>query len=62
MMQWCWEIEPYKRPSFSALVNTLSKSIENVNQAGYFHVGAFTDIDPDSSVDHNCSASSKLLQ
>ena len=48
MMQWCWEMEPDERPSFSILVNTLSKSLEN--QAGYLRVGAFTD-NPDSSID-----------
>ena len=40
MMQQCWEIEPDKRPSFSTLVNTISKSLEK--QAGYLRVGAFT--------------------
>ena len=43
MMLWCWEMEPGKRPSFSALVETLSKTLEEM--AGYLHVGAFTDLD-----------------
>ena len=43
MMLWCWEMEPGKRPSFSALVQTLSKTLEEM--AGYLHVGAFTDLD-----------------
>ena len=50
MMQWCWEMEPDERPTFSTLVNTLSKSLEK--QAGYLRVGAFTN-NPDSSVDEN---------
>ena len=43
MMLQCWEMEPAKRPSFSALVQTLSKTLEEM--AGYLHVGAFTDLD-----------------
>ena len=43
-MQWCWKMEPGKRPSFSTLVKTISQSLED--QAEYLHVGAFTD--PDS--------------
>ena len=42
MMMWCWEMEPDKRPSFSALVQTLSKSLEVM--AGYLHIGAFADL------------------
>ena len=41
MMISCWEMEPGKRPSFSALAQTLSKSLEDM--AGYLHIGAFTD-------------------
>ena len=43
MMLQCWEMEPAKRPSFSALVEMLSKTLEEM--AGYLHVGAFTDLD-----------------
>ena len=62
MMQWCWKMEPDKRPSFATLVSTLSKSLEV--QAGYLHVGAF--ITPgnnrDSSMDHNiCTSSSEEI-
>ena len=57
-MQWCWEMEPDERPSFSTLVNTLSKSLEN--QAGYVHVGAFTS-NPDSSIDQNRASSDQEL-
>ena len=39
MMLCCWEMEPDKRPSFSILVQTLSKSLEKM--AGYLHIGAF---------------------
>ena len=39
-MMWCWEMEPSKRPSFSTLVQTLSKSLEKM--AGYLHVSDFT--------------------
>ena len=42
-MLYCWEMEKDKRPSFSALVQTLSKSLEEM--ADYLHVGAFTDLD-----------------
>ena len=57
MMQWCWKMEPDKRPSFSTLVNTLSESLEK--QAGYLHVGAFTPgNNRDSSMDHNNSCKS----
>ena len=57
-MQWCWEMEPDERPSFSTLVNALSKSLEN--QAGYAHVRAFTS-NPDSSIDQNCAISDQEL-
>ena len=43
MMMWCWEMEPSKRPSFSTLVQTVSKSLEEM--ADYLHIGAFTDFD-----------------
>ena len=41
-MMWCWEMEPDKRPSFSTLVQTLSKSLEKM--AGYLHIRAFADL------------------
>ena len=37
----CWEMEPSNRPSFSALVKTLSNSLEEM--ADYLHIEAFTD-------------------
>ena len=43
MMMWCWEMKPDERPSFSILVQTLSKSLADM--AGYLHVGAFTEFD-----------------
>ena len=43
MMLWCWEMEPGKRPPFSALVQKLSKTLEEM--ADYLYVGAFTDVD-----------------
>jgi hypothetical protein len=53
-------MEPDKRPAFSTLVNTLSKSLEK--QAGYLHVGAFTDgNNRDSLVDHNFTSSNEDL-
>ena len=56
MMQWCWEMEPDKRPSFSTLVKSLSKSLED--QAGYLHIiGAFTNLD--SSIDHTMQIQTK---
>ena len=59
-MQWCWKMKPDKRPSFSKLVNTLSKSLEV--QAGYLHVGAFTPGDNrDSSIDHNFTNSNEEI-
>ena len=38
-MQWCWELEPQGRPSFSDLVSSLSQSLETM--AGYMDVAAF---------------------
>ena len=35
-MRWCWEMDPDKRPSFSTLVQTISKILED--KAGYLHV------------------------
>ena len=55
MMQWCWEMEPGERPSFSTLVKTISQSLED--QAEYLHVGAFTD--PESL---NMQAQTKNLE
>ena len=49
MMLWCWEMEPGKRPSFSALVQILVKTLEQM--AGYLHVGAFTDLDSSTGAD-----------
>ena len=45
-MRWCWEMDPDKRPSFSTLVQTISKTLED--KAGYLHIGAFTDYDATS--------------
>ena len=47
MMMWCWEMEPDKRPSFSTLVQTLTKSLEKM--AGYLHIGAFTDLNEENT-------------
>ena len=47
MMMWCWEMEQDKRPSFSTLVQTLTKSLEDM--AGYLHVGAFTDLNGENT-------------
>ena len=41
-------MEPGKRPSFSALVQTLSKTLEEM--ADYLHVGAFTDLKSSTEV------------
>ena len=62
MIQWCWKMEPDKRPSFSTLVNTLSESLEK--QAGYLHVGAFTPGDNCDSLiesDHNFTSSNEEI-
>lgn len=60
MMQWCWEMKPDKRPSFSTLVKTLSKSLEK--QAGYLRVGAFTTSNNrDSSTYHSYASSNEEL-
>ena len=60
MMRRCWEIEPDKRPSFSTLVNTLSRSLEK--QAGYLRVGAFTTgNNRDSLTDHSCASLNEEL-
>ena len=47
MMMWCWEIEPDKRPSFSTLVKTLSKSLEKM--AGYLPIGAFAGLNEENT-------------
>ena len=47
MMMWCWEMEPDKRPSFSTLVQTLSKSLEKM--AGYLPVGAFAGLNEENT-------------
>ena len=47
MMMWCWEIEPGNRPSFSTLVQTLSKSLEKM--AGYLPVGAFAGLNEENA-------------
>ena len=41
VMQWCWEMDPEKRPSFSALVETISKTLED--KADYLKLGACSD-------------------
>ena len=41
MMMQCWEVKPGERPSFSTLVQILSRSLEDM--ADYLLVGAFTD-------------------
>ena len=46
MMLWCWEMEPDKRPSFSTLVQTLSKTLEKM--AGYLPVGAFAGLNEEN--------------
>ena len=46
MMMWCWEMESDKRPSFSTLVQTLSKLLEKM--ADYLHVGTFAGITENS--------------
>ena len=47
MMSWCWEMESGKRPSFSTLVQTLSKSLERI--AGYLPVGAFAGLNEENA-------------
>ena len=46
-MRQCWNMEPDKRPSFSTLARTLSKTLED--KAGYLRVGAFMDYDATTS-------------
>lgn len=46
-MMWCWEMEPGNRPSFSTLVQTLSKSLEDM--AGYLPVGVFAGLDEENA-------------
>ena len=41
VMLWCWEIEPDKRPLFSALVRTISISLEAM--ADYLRIGPAVD-------------------
>ena len=38
-MRQCWELEPESRPSFSSLVQSLSKFLESI--AGYMDFSAF---------------------
>ena len=38
-MHQCWSEEPENRPSFSQLVESLSRSLEEM--ADYLHIGAF---------------------
>ena len=44
----CWEIKPDKRPSFLALVNTISMSLQEISD--YMQVNAFTE-DPNSTTE-----------
>ena len=46
-MMGCWEMEPDKQSSFSTLVHTLTKSLENM--AGYLHIGAFPDLNEENA-------------
>ena len=46
-MMWCWEMESDERPSFTVLVQTLSKCLENI--AGYLPVGAFAGLNEESA-------------
>ena len=47
MMLWCWEMEPEERPSFSTLVQTLSKSLEKT--AGYLPIGTFAGLNEENT-------------
>ena len=46
-MTWCWEMEPSERPSFSTLVQALSKSLEKM--AGYLPVGVFAGLNEENA-------------
>ena len=67
-MMRCWEIEPGKRPSFTALVQILSKSLEQM--AGYLHIGAFTSFNEEKThravvgtiADTDCEATMEQAQ
>ena len=48
-MQWCWEMDPDKRPSFSTLVESISETLERM--ADYLDIGAFSD-DYDATSEH----------
>ena len=47
IIQWCWEMDPEKRPSFSTLVESVSRTLED--KADYLDIGAFSDHYDDSS-------------